>query len=260
MPETTRRQFLKQSATVGTTLGTGLLLAPWLQAKAEPTEAQSTCSYKATGSSTKPAVCSKTGCLSPIDFTQRLSQVEGISQGQLQAHLSLYKGYIKKANSIHAKLNSLSPEDWAKTNPTYHPFRELHVEQSYAENGAVLHEGYFGNLGGRKAEASQTLKNEIARSFGSWKRYVSNLEAVAKSMRGWAVTGYSLRDGKLHTYGLDTHNVYAPVGVVPILVLDVYEHAYMIDFGTKRAAYIEAFLANIDWSVVEERLNTAASA
>ena len=186
-----------------------------------------------------------------------LSSVEGISQNQLNQHIELYNGYVKKINDIQGQINAMTP-DLEKMSATYSPFRELHVEQTYALNGSILHEAYFENLGGKRTPATDTelVHKLFTEEFGSWDNYVQHLSAVGKSMRGWAVTGYNMRDHRIHNYGLDTHNQWVPMNVIPLLVLDVYEHAYMIDFGTKRGAYLDAFMRNVDWAVVDQRLKT----
>jgi len=186
-----------------------------------------------------------------------LSTVEGISQNQLNEHIGLYNGYVKKINDIQGLIMGTTP-DLEKMNATYSPYRELHVEQTYALNGVILHEYYFENLGGAKKKPTETemVHKLFSQEFGSWDNYVTHLTAVGKSMRGWAMTGYNMRDHRIHNYGLDLHNQWVPVHVIPLLVLDVYEHAYMIDFGTKRGAYLDAFMRNVNWEVVDQRLKT----
>ncbi|MEB3288078.1 MAG: Fe-Mn family superoxide dismutase [Vampirovibrionales bacterium] len=188
-----------------------------------------------------------------------LLTVEGISQNQLNQHIGLYKAYVKKINDIQAQISVTDP-DLLAMNPTYSPYRELHVEQTFALNGAVLHEYYFDNLGGNKTQPSADFESVISKEFGSWDNYVSHFKALGKSARGWVMTAYNLRDHRLHNYLLDAHNQLVPFYVMPVLVMDVYEHAYAIDFGVAdpakgRPAYIDAFLQNADWSKVEERLD-----
>lgn len=194
--------------------------------------------------------------IQPMTFPN-LASVEGISQNQLNQHLTLYTGYVKKINDIQAQIRAAHPDPEAM-NPTYSPFRELHVEQTYALNGVILHEYYFENLGGgHHAPTEAEMVYELfSKEFGGWDNYISHLMALGKSMRGWVITGYNMRDHRIHNYGLDLHNQWTPVHVMPLLVLDVYEHAYMIDFGVKRAPYLEAFSRNINWAVVNQRLKT----
>jgi Fe-Mn family superoxide dismutase len=175
----------------------------------------------------------------------------GLSASQIEQHLKLYKGYVAKSNEIYNKLKEV---DLASANATYSPLRELLVEESYAVNGAVYHEFYFGNLGGKGGEPTGDLKAALEERWGSVPKFMDMLKAAGKSMRGWVVVGYNTRGGHLSAFGLDTHNMFAPANLVPIMVLDVYEHAYMVDYGIDRAKYLDAFTANLDWDVVAKRL------
>ncbi len=189
------------------------------------------------------------------DFNGLLNKkLDGLSQSQLSQHIKLYQGYVKKANEIYKKLKDV---DLASANATYSPLRELLAEQSYALNGAIYHEYYFGNLGGKGGEASGDLRTAIDERFGNWSKFSDYIKAAGKSMRGWVIVGYNTRIGRIDTFGLDLHNVFTPANIVPILVLDVYEHAYMIDYGIDRPKYLDAFMANIDWDIVAKRFALA---
>ena len=192
-----------------------------------------------------------------VDFTARLASVPGFSSKQLEAHVALYKGYVGKYNSITQQLATTPLEG---TNATFHPYRELLVEQSFALNGALLHEAYFGNLAATATPPSPALAKVIHSQFGRWETFEAHLLAAAKSMRGWAVLGYQPHDRSLRWFGLDAHHLYSPMQTQPILVIDVYEHAYLIDFSTQRDAYLKALLPVIDWAVVEARLAHALHA
>jgi Fe-Mn family superoxide dismutase len=258
-----RREFLKKAAALG---GTALAFSQLrLTANAADTKPAmaATAGKGLTGSNGKPIPAShpmqsynKAESIQSMSFPN-LSTVEGISQNQLTQHLELYAGYVKKINDIETQIMAMSPE-LDKMNATYSPFRELHVEQTYALNGVILHEAYFEALKGQSAPATQTelVHKVFTEEFGSWDNYLHHLSAVGKSARGWALTGFNMRDHRIHNYALDTHNQFVPMNVIPLVVLDVYEHAYMIDFGTKRGAYLEAFMRNVDWSVVDKRLKT----
>lgn len=187
------------------------------------------------------------------NYSHLLGKLDGISENQLKAHFKLYEGYVNKINLLHQLIAKADEEALAGTNPTYAAYREMHVEQSYAHNGVVLHEMYFGNLGAGTQPSSE-VKAMINRSFGSWDNYVRHLIAVGKSMRGWAITGFDMRTGHLRNFGLDLHNQWSPMHFYPVLVLDVYEHAYFMDYGTERAKYLDAFLKNVDWNAVQKRL------
>lgn len=190
------------------------------------------------------------------DFSHLVSaNMSGLSGKQIEQHLKLYKGYVGKANEIHGKLIDA---ETAGANATYAPFRELLVEQSYALNGVVYHELYFNNLGGKGGEPGGDLRSAIDARWGNFGKFVDHVKAAGKSMRGWVLVGFNTRDGHLECFGLDLHNMFVPANVVPVLVLDVYEHAYMIDYGIDRGKYLDAFFSNLDWEVVARRLaNTA---
>lgn len=176
----------------------------------------------------------------------------GLSDNQLKAHFGLYENYINKINEIEEKIKSFDINS-----PDTGNFRGWHVEQTFMLNGAVLHELYFGNLNSGNKEPKGTLKKLIDRDFTNIQNFLGHLKTVGKVMRGWSIAAYNFRTGKLNVYGLDQHNQLVPAMVHPILVMDVYEHAYMIDYGTDRKKYLDVFVANLDWKPVEERLEMA---
>lgn len=179
--------------------------------------------------------------------------LEGISDKQISQHRDiLYAGYVNKLNEIEERLKTA---DLTKANQAFSDFRALKVEETFALNGVVLHELYFENLGVKSAKPTGKLSDLLAREFGSFDRWIENLKACGMAARGWVILGLSTYDGKLHNYCLDAHNDRVPVNVVPILVLDVYEHAYVIDFGVKRAPYLDAFVKNINWDAASRRLD-----
>ena len=124
-------------------------------------------------------------------------------------------------------------------------------------NGAVLHELYFANLGVTDKEPKGVLKKMIDRDFGNLQNFIGHLKLVGKTFHGWSIAALNYRTGRINVYGLERHNLNVPTMVYPLLVLDVYEHAYMIDYGTDRKKYLDAFVANLDWKAVEERLEIA---
>ncbi|MBX5466443.1 MAG: superoxide dismutase [Firmicutes bacterium] len=178
--------------------------------------------------------------------------MQGISKEEVEQHHGiLYKGYVNKLNEIRTKLETV---DYAAANQSYSDLRAMKTEETFCLNGALLHEWYFDNLGGKGGKAHGRILELIERDFGSWERFETIFKATGLAVRGWVVLGYELDDGKLHVYGQDAHNVGVPWGVYPLLILDVYEHAYGIDYGVKRAPYIDAFMQNIDWDAVNQRL------
>lgn len=211
------------------------------------------------GGNTAPALAAKGknagGPYKAKDFSGLIKTMNGFSASQIKQHLKLYNGYVKKSNLMY---NQLTKMDITTANATYSELRDLLTEQSYAVNGVVYHEFYFGNLGGKGGEPTGKLKSGIEERWGSTGKFMDFLKAAGKSARGWVIIGYNTRGGYIDAFALDLHNVYSPANMIPILVLDVYEHAYMVDFGINRGKYLETFMNNLDWNVVAKRLNVAA--
>jgi len=237
-----RRDFLKLA---GAGLSSLLLASSGLSSLAHASEAP------------KQDACVKT--VSDLGVPKRFplieNGIEGLTAKQIQAHLKLYEGYVKKYQSIGQDIKAFTPEQLANVNATYHPFRELLVEESFALNGILLHEEYFGILTPNPKPMSAYLVSLLTKHFGSIEAFQAQLTASAKAMRGWAILGYCPRYKHLSFYGLDAHHMFSPIGVHPVLVVDVYEHAYLIDYGTDRADYLNALWKQIDWTVVEARLS-----
>lgn len=237
---TTRREVLLMGAlAAGSVIGSAAANAATDSSAAKPTGAS--------------------GEIKEKDFSALLSKkMDGLSTNQIEQHLKLYKGYVAKTKEINALLDSADIlSQTPAANATYSPLRELLMEQSFALNGVIYHELYFGNLGGTGAEPGGDLKAAIDARWGSHGKFIDYLKAAGKCMRGWVILGWNTRDAALHTYGLDMHNMWSPANVVPVVALDVYEHAYMIDYGINRANYLDAFVKNIDWEVCAKRFATA---
>ena len=181
--------------------------------------------------------------LKPLKYRE----LPGLSERQLAEHHDvLYAGYVKKLGEIRGTLGSV---DLGKANATHSDLRELKVEETFALNGAVLHERYFDGLkaGGSKPEGR--IAELLARDLGSYEKWAAEIAACGIAARGWVVLAYDLNDGRLHKYVCDVHTQGGVWGAIPLLVLDVYEHAYFLDHATARKKYIEIFLQNLDWSV-----------
>jgi superoxide dismutase, Fe-Mn family len=180
----------------------------------------------------------------------KYKKLDFLSEDQLKSHHDvLYAGYVKKGNEIYDKLANL---DHALGNATYNEYRELKIEESFAENGVLLHELYFENIGG-DGKPSPKMINSIEESFKSFEDFQQELLEAGLSARGWVILSAG-NNGQLRIRICDAHNQNGIWGARPILVLDVYEHAYFTDFGTNRKEYIENFIESIDWKVVESRL------
>lgn len=188
------------------------------------------------------------------DFDYLKGALKGISASQIEQHLQLYKGYVKKINELNLKLKKANKES---ANPTYSEYRSINSSRSFAHNGVVLHELYFSNLTSEKTKPSKELSNKIYEEFGSYKNYLSDLRAAANSARsGWAITAYNCKNKKLYNFVIDEHDLHVPVDIKPILVMDMWEHAYMVDYGINKKSYIEAFIKNINWEEASKRYSS----
>ncbi len=183
----------------------------------------------------------------------------GISDQQVEYHFEThYKGYVTKINEVWEKLETV---DRTKANQNSSDYRALKVEESFNYMGVVLHELYFENIkDGRNTAPSEKLTALVTRDFGSFDRWKEDFRACGIALRGWAVLVYDLTSGRIISNGLDAHNMYGLLNTVPLLVLDVYEHAYYADQGPKRPPYIDAFFENVNWDVVNKRLEAAIKA
>lgn len=182
-----------------------------------------------------------------------LKNLDGISGNQISQHRDiLYLGYVNKLNEIEERLKNI---DKGKANQIFSDFRALKTDESFALNGVVLHELYFENLGGKNSKPAGKLAELMIQEFGSFNKWLEDFKACGMAARGWVVMGLCSYDNRLHNYCLDAHNTIVPFYVEPLLVMDVYEHAYLIDYGVKRPPYIEAFIRNIEWTVCEVRLS-----
>lgn len=179
----------------------------------------------------------------PIDFD--FDNVKGISRNQLNQHYQLYLGYIELLESV---MGTLENEE-----QTSYEYRGLKNGETYSLNGIVLHELYFSNLGQSQVKPNSQLVELIERDFGSYNCWLDDFIRTGKVARGWTVLAYDYRDERLHNIMQDAHNVGSVWNSWPLLVLDVYEHAYMIDFGIDRDKYLDIFKQNIKWSVVNQR-------
>lgn len=179
-------------------------------------------------------------------------QTDGISRKTHEEHFKLYQGYVKKSNELFDRLATLS-RDPAKANQIYSELREAKVELSFALGGVKNHELYFDILGGDGSSPEGKLLDEVNRSFGSPAAWAADLKATGIAARGWVWTAYDYDLKRLVNYIGDTQNTFPIWNATPIIGLDVYEHAYYLDFGTKRADYIDAFLRNLNWNAVATR-------
>lgn len=184
-------------------------------------------------------------------FSVMEKEIQGISKQTMEGHYKLYQGYVKKANEILEKLETVD-RDPAKANQTYSDIRELKVEFSFAVGGIKNHEIYFSHLGGDGSAPTGKLAEMIDRDFGSFEAFKQDMKATGIAGRGWVWLAYDHDSGKLFNYIGDTQNTYPIWNATPLVALDVYEHAYWGDYGPARGDYIDVFFANLDWRVIEK--------
>lgn len=176
----------------------------------------------------------------------------GISQKTIEIHRDkLYAGYVKKKEDVQSALRAFEQgEGLSSANQTYSELRALKDAEVFAVNGSTLHEYYFSILGGN-GEPSGEIVNALRDQFGSLDSFVSYFSGCGMSARGWVVLAWDVQEGALRVYTADAHNQGGVWGCMPILVLDVYEHAYFIDEGSDRKTYIDSFWKNVDWGKVD---------
>jgi superoxide dismutase, Fe-Mn family len=186
------------------------------------------------------------------ELKPRLYELDGISREAVEAHYKLYQGYVAKRNEI---LGKLAEVDLSSANQVYSDVRAQKVELTFAIGGIKNHEIYFEHLGGDGGDPYGAFAQLIERDFGSASAWQADLKATGMAGRGWAWTAYDWDEGRLFNYIGDTQNTYPIWNATPLVALDVYEHAYFLDYQTDRASYIDAFFANLDWTTVNDWVN-----
>ncbi|HEX5611881.1 MAG TPA: Fe-Mn family superoxide dismutase [Burkholderiales bacterium] len=182
--------------------------------------------------------------------------LSGLSLPLIESHYeNNYGGALRRLNAITAQLESL---DFSSA-PTY-LINSLKREELVALNSTLLHELYFASLGG-EGRVTQAMTQALARDFGSVERWRSEFSAMGYALgggSGWVLLTWIPRDGRLINQYASEHSQ-AVAGGVPILALDMYEHAYHLDFGANAKAYVDTFLRNVDWAAVEGRQEDATA-
>ncbi len=181
----------------------------------------------------------------------RLIGMDGFSETLLKNHFTLYQGYVTNTNKIMDTLAQMA-KDSKIGSPEY---AELKRRLGWEFNGMRLHELYFDNLGGKSPlNRGGKLTKLMERDFGSVEAWEADFKGTG-SMRGigWTILYQDNVTGRLFNQWINEHDGGHPAGCTPILILDVFEHAFMIDYGLKRADYIAAFFKNIRWDSTETR-------
>jgi Fe-Mn family superoxide dismutase len=184
----------------------------------------------------------------------QLSGLQGISDQTLQIHLGLYQGYVKNTNLLNERIAELLKEGKASSAD----FAELSRRLGFEYDGMILHEYYFGALkaGGVALDQSSKLAKAIDASFGSYDAWLADFRGIA-TMRGvgWAILFQNPANGWLSNHWITLHQDGVPAGYRPILVVDVWEHAFLLDYKpADRPKYIDAVFQNLDWTAVEKNL------
>ncbi len=192
----------------------------------------------------------------PHDFS-KVRGLTGISDKQIEEHLKLYEGYVKRTNALTEKLEAICNE--GKASGADPVFAELTRRLGFEYGGKVNHEYYFANLlGGAQAEppAGGKLRKALEASFGKYETWLADFRAIATMPGvGWAMTFQDPATGFLSNHWITLHENNVPPGFRVVLALDGWEHAFMRDYlATERAKYVDAFFKNVNWEAVEKRL------
>jgi Fe-Mn family superoxide dismutase len=188
---------------------------------------------------------------------EHLKGLDGISDDQIKEHLALYVGYVKQVNALNEELAELRAHGRASGKD--HEFAELTRRLGFEYNGMILHEYYFANLRSeadpRPAQNSR-IAQSLAEGFGSFEQWRADFHAIG-GMRGigWVLLCQDPVTRQLSNHWVTLHQDGVPAGFKPLLVLDVWEHAFMRDYkATEKGRYLEAFFRNVDWQTVQRRL------
>lgn len=199
------------------------------------------------------SVSSSTNPYKEVSFEHLVKQTNGLNPELMQMHLDLYKGYVKNSNLIRSELAQLSKEGKSRS-PEY---AELKRRFGWEYDGMRMHELYFSNLGGNGVlPPSSSFKKLVEKSFGSFDAWKKDfIDTGMMRGIGWVVSYYDPEQDLLINAWINEHDVGHFAKNSPLLVMDVFEHAYITQFGLNRAQYIDTFFNNVDWTVVDERFD-----
>jgi superoxide dismutase, Fe-Mn family len=190
--------------------------------------------------------------------TFNLADLEGISNKTLEMHFKLYEGYVTNTNLLTERISEILSD--GKVDQEEMPaYSELTRRLGFEYNGMVLHEYYFGNMkrqGGGDAPAGSKFRTAVEQSFPSYQIWRTDFASVGK-MRGvgWAIANLNPATGTVSNHWVELHETGNVAGFVPLLVMDVWEHAFLLDYKpADRPKYIEAFMSNVDWDAIEQRM------
>lgn len=180
--------------------------------------------------------------------------LKGLSQKQMEVHLGLYEGYVKHVNLIRSKIASLKES----TDDNTYLINELRRRFAFEFDGMRMHEYYFEQFegGAKELPDSSPLSSATEEKYGSWEKFIEHVKEVTGTRGiGWTVVYYDPAGRTLHTVFVNDHEIGQLAGLPIILAVDLWEHAYMVDYmPTEKKSYVEAFLQNVNWEVVSRRL------
>ena len=182
---------------------------------------------------------------------------ESLSGENIKNHYALYELYIADFNSISAQLDTVDRQD-ASSNRSN--LRSLKIDEVYNLNAAYLHELYFANIGDLQSEITMDSLSfmRLERDFGSFDAWQMDFLACAQAARcGWVVTGYNVYTQTYMNYVIDLHSIQVPIGVIPVIVMDVWQHAYYRDYLKDAKSYMNAMMKQLRWTVIESRFEKA---
>lgn len=191
-----------------------------------------------------------------MNYTARtfhIPELKGLSKKQMEVHLALYEGYVKHANLIMDKIKELREKDPVEN---AYLMAELRRRFGFEFDGMRMHEYYFEQFeGGPQQSKEEPLIDAVSEKYGSWEAFIAHLKEVCGTRGiGWTVLYYDPAARTVHTVWVNDHEVGQLSGLPILLAIDMWEHAYMIDYvPADKKSYVDAFLENINWDVVEKR-------
>ena len=183
-------------------------------------------------------------------------KTEFLSQGNKDNHLELYKGYANTSNEVSAKLDSV---DKSSVSSNHSLFRSLKLDEAYNQNGVYLHELYFENISHLASEISMDSLSyiKLSNDFGTFDAWQKDFLACCQASRcGWAVTAYNVFTKKYQNIMIDLHSQNIPIGSIPVVVMDVWQHAYYRDYLKEVKIYSSAMMKELNWDIIEKRIET----
>lgn len=181
----------------------------------------------------------------PLPFAY--NSLEGISEQQLKFHHDThYIAYVNNRNKIEEQLDEMRKKG------DFPNIRGLKLNESHNASGMILHEVYWDTLGGKGGDPKGKLAEKMKQDFGTIENWKKEFMAIASTARGWVLLCFDLSDNRLHNYSVDFHDQGAVWGSIPVMALDLWEHAHYTDYGPNKAKYFEAFFKNINWERISE--------